>query len=73
VACADAPVSRAKGCDHRGDVFAAAFISGSRSGICRLAGWHGSLSLQHAERQIVGDQTLESEATKTLFGSFARF
>ncbi len=43
--CADAPVSGAKGCDHRGDVFAAAFISGSRSGICRLARWHGSLSV----------------------------
>ena len=54
VACAYAPVSRTKGCDHRGDVFTAASVSGSGSGICRLAGWHGSLSLQHAERQIVG-------------------
>jgi phytoene dehydrogenase-like protein len=29
-------------------------LSFSAAAICRLARWHGSLSLQHAERQIVG-------------------
>ena len=74
MACADAPVSRAKGCDHRGHVFTAAFISSSRSEVCLLARWHGSVSVQHAKRQVLGGPDARSRrATKTLFGSFATF
>src|SRR5215831_15702506 len=64
MACADAPVSRAKKCDYRGHVFTAAFISSSRSEVCLLARWYGSLSVQHAERQIVGGPDARSRGNE---------
>src|SRR5437762_14257738 len=69
----DEPLPRAKGRHHREHVFAPSFIPGGsgrlRCVLCRYEAYRFSMQSVRSW----ANQTLEAEATKTLFGSFATF